>query len=70
MFSEDFVDICRCFWGSSQIGLYLEVISMHFGVFSEGQGLEWRIFLVATTSNIYLGVITNWTIFRGHFYAF
>ena len=28
---EDFVDI---FWGSSQIGLYLGVISMHFMVFS------------------------------------
>ena len=27
---EDFVDI---FWGSSQIGLYLGVISMHFRIF-------------------------------------
>ena len=25
--------------------LYFEVISMHFRVFSEGQGTEWRIFL-------------------------
>ena len=32
---KDFVDI---FGGSSQIGLYLGVISMHFRVFSEGQG--------------------------------
>ena len=32
---EDFVDI---FWGHHKIGLYLEVISMHFRVFSEGQG--------------------------------
>ena len=31
--------------GSSQIGLYLEIISMHLRVFSEGQGTEWRIFL-------------------------
>ena len=30
---------------SSQIELYLEIISMHFRVFSEGQGTEWRIFL-------------------------
>ena len=40
--SEDFVDI---FLGYHKIGLYLEVISMHFRVFSEGQGTEWRIFL-------------------------
>ena len=38
---EDFVDIFR---GHYKIGLYLEVISMHFRVFSEGQGTEWRIF--------------------------
>ena len=40
--SEDFGDI---FGGYHKIGLYLEVISMHFRVFSEGQGTEWRIFL-------------------------
>ena len=33
------------FLGYHKIGLYLEVISMHFRVFSEGQGTEWRIFL-------------------------
>ena len=31
------------FWCHHKIGLYLEVISMHFRVFSEGQGTEWRI---------------------------
>ena len=30
--------------GHHKIGLYLEVISMHFRVFSEGRGTEWRIF--------------------------
>ena len=30
--------------GHHKIGLYLEVISMHFRVFSEGQGPEWGIF--------------------------
>ena len=39
---DDFVDI---FWGHHTIELYLEVISMRFRVFSEGQGTEWRIFL-------------------------
>ena len=33
------------FGGHDKIGLYLEVISMHFRVFSEGQGTEWRIFM-------------------------
>ena len=32
------------FGGHHKIGLYLEVISMHFSVFSEDQGTEWRIF--------------------------
>ena len=32
------------FGGHHKIGLYLEIISMHFRVFSEGQGSEWRIF--------------------------
>ena len=41
------------FGGSSQIGLYLGVISMHFRVFSKGQGTEWRIFFgVAKISNV------------------
>ena len=31
--------------GYDKIGLYLEVISMHFRVFSDVQGTEWRIFL-------------------------
>ena len=40
---EDFVDI---FGGYHKIGLlYLEVISMHFTVFSEGQDTVWRIIL-------------------------
>ena len=33
------------FGGHDIIGLYLEVISMHFWVFFEGQGTEWRIFI-------------------------
>ena len=33
------------FWGHHKIGLYLEVISMHFRVFSESQGTKWRIFV-------------------------
>ena len=45
------------FGGHHKIGLYLEVISMHFRVFSEGQGTEWRIFSVAKSSNIYLGFL-------------
>ena len=40
---EDFVDIY--FLVHHKIGLYLEVISMHFRVFSEGQDAEWRILL-------------------------
>ena len=39
---EDCVDI---FWGSSQNWTVFGGISMHFRVFSEGQGTEWRIFL-------------------------
>ena len=40
-FSEDSVWIF--FGGNHKIGLYLEVISMHFRIFSEGQGTKWRI---------------------------
>ena len=36
-----FVDI---FWGHHKIGLYLGVISIHFRVFSKGQGTECGIF--------------------------
>ena len=39
-----------------KIGLYLGVISMHFRIFSEGQGTEWGIFLgVSKISNIFWG---------------
>ena len=38
---KDFVDIV---WGYYKIGLYLGVISMHFRVFSEGQGTKWGYF--------------------------
>ena len=48
---EDFVDI---FGGHHKIGLYLEVISMHFRVFSEGQGSEWRIFFVLLKVQIFI----------------
>ena len=49
--SDDFVDI---FGGSSQIGLYLEVISMHLRVFSEGQGTGWRIFFGLLKHQIFI----------------
>ena len=48
---EDFVDI---FWDHHKIGLYLEAISMHFRVFSEGQGTEWRIFLGLLKAQIFI----------------
>ena len=42
--------VIRCL----EIDLYLGVISMHFWVFSLGQGTEWGIFLgVAKISNIF-----------------
>ena len=49
--TEDFVDI---FWGHHKIGLYLEVISLHFRVFSEGQGTEWRIFFELLKFQIFI----------------
>ena len=53
------------FWGHNKIGLYLGVISMHFRVFSEGQGTEWGIFFgVAKISNIFLGFL-KFLIFLG-----
>ena len=33
------------FWGHHKVELYLGVISMHFRVFSLGQGTEWGILL-------------------------
>ena len=53
------MNILWIFFGDHhKIGLYLEVISMHFRVFSEGQGTEWKIFLgSAKISNIYLGCL-------------
>ena len=60
---ENFVDI---FWGHHKIGLYLEVISMHFKVFSKGQGTELGIFSwVAKISNIFFGVPEIPDIFLG-----
>ena len=54
------------FGGHHKIGLYFEDISMHFRVFSEGQGTEWRIFFwVAKISNIFLGVLEILDIFGG-----
>ena len=42
--------------GSPKIGLYLGVISMHFSVFSIGQGTEWWMFFgVAKFLNIFWG---------------
>ena len=50
---EDLVD---SFLGHHKIGLYLGFISVHFRVFSSGQGTEWGIiFWVAKISNIFLG---------------
>ena len=50
---EDFVDIFGVY---HIIGLYLRVISMHFRVFSFGQGTQRGIFLgVAKISNIFWG---------------
>ena len=50
----------RFFQGHHKIGLYLEVISMHFRVFSEGQGTEWRIyFWVAKILNIFCDALNS-----------
>ena len=49
--SDDFVDI---FWGHHKIEQYLEVIFMHFRVFSEGQGTEWRIFFGLLKRQIFI----------------
>ena len=53
------------FGGHHKIGLYLGVISMHFRVFSEGQGTEMGVFFwVAENSNIF-GVLEIPDIFFG-----
>ena len=56
--SEDFVDILGV-GDYHKIGLYLEVISMHFRVFSEGQGTEWRIFLGLLKFQIFIWGVSN-----------
>ena len=47
------------FWGGGgghhEIGLYLGVISMHFRVFSSGQGTEWRYFFGMLKFQIFFG---------------
>ena len=53
---EDFADI---FWGHHKIGLYLGVISMHFRVFSEGQGTEWKIFWGLLKFQIFFGCLNS-----------
>ena len=53
---EDFVDIF--FRGHHKIGLYLGANSLHFRVFSKGQGTEWVIFLgVGKISNMFFGCL-------------
>ena len=41
--------------GHHKIGLYLRVISMHFRVFSSGQGTEWGIFFWVAKIQIFFG---------------
>ena len=41
--------------GHHEIGLYLVVISMHFRVFSLGQGTEWGCFLRLLKFQIFFG---------------
>ena len=45
--------------------LYLGAISMHFRVFSEGQGIEWGIFLGFLKFQYFLGVFETSDIFLG-----
>ena len=40
-----------------KIGIYLEVITMNFRVFSEGQGTDWRIFLGCSNFKYLFGVL-------------
>ena len=56
------------FWGHQKIGLYLGVISMHFRIFSSGQGTDWgNFFGVAKNSNIF-GVLEISDIFLAERY--
>ena len=59
---EDFVEM---FGGHHEIGLYLEVISMHFRVFSEGQGTEWRVFFGLLKFQIFIWGALNSKYFFG-----
>ena len=43
------------FGGHHKIRLYLGVISIHFRVFSLGQGIEWGYFLGSLKFQIFLG---------------
>ena len=43
------------FWGHYKIGLNLEVISMHFRVFSQGQGTEWGVLFRLLNFQIFFG---------------
>ena len=52
------------FLGYHKIGLYLEVISMRFRIFS-GQGTEWRIFLGLLKFQIFIWVLEIHVIFWG-----
>ena len=53
------------FGGHHKIGLYLGVISMHFKVFSYGQGTEWGIFFGFLKFQIFFGVFEIPDIFWG-----
>ena len=53
------------FGGHHKIGLYLGVFSMHFRVFSYGQGIAWGILLGLLNFKYFLGVIEIPDIFWG-----
>ena len=53
------------FGGNHKIGLYLGVISMHFRVFSQGQGTELGVFFGLLKFQIFLGVLEIPDIFWG-----
>ena len=55
------------FGGYHEIGLYLVVISMHFRVFSYGQGIEWPgiFFWIAKILNIFWGCLKFLIFFGG-----
>ena len=63
-FSEKWI-----FWGilggHHKIGLYSGVISMHFRVFSKGQGTEWGCFWGSLKFQIFFGVLEIPDIFGG-----